>query len=298
MPPELRNLGASVRARLLNRARADKQDFQILLVRYALERLLYRLSVSTHRDQFILKGAMLFATWVDAPFRPTRDLDLLGCGVATAERLAQTFREICGTAVPDDGLAFDVGALEAAPIREEAEYGGVRVRTTARLAGAVIPIQVDIGFGDAITPAPLEIDYPVLLEGPAPHLRAYPVETVVAEKFEALVSLGMANSRLKDYYDLWLISRTFQLDPVLLSEALRRTFARRMTSLPRALPSGLSDPYVAAWAGQWSAFLGRNPVAAAPEDFAMVIADLRAFLIPLLDAQPKSDRGPGQPGSA
>ena len=178
--------------------------------RYALERLLYRLSISPHRDRFILKGAMLFVTWIADPFRPTRDLDLLGSGDNGAEAIAETFRVICAQPVADDGVIFDVASLEAAPIREEVEYGGVRVRTTAAIAGARIPIQVDIGFGDAVTPAPVEIDYPTLLDAPAPHLRAYPIETVVAEKFEALVALGMANSRLKDFYDLWLIAQTFE----------------------------------------------------------------------------------------
>jgi hypothetical protein len=162
MPRELRNIGASVRARLLDRARAERSDFQILLTRYALERLLYRLSVSLHRDRFILKGAMLFVTWEANPFRPTRDLDLLGSGDNAAEAIAETFRAICAQPVADDGVIFDVAALEAAQIREEAEYGGVRVRTTATIADARIPIQVDIGFGDAVTPAPVEIDYSYL----------------------------------------------------------------------------------------------------------------------------------------
>ena len=236
MPRELRNIGASVRARLLDRARAERSDFQILLTRYALERLLYRLSVSPHRDRFILKGAMLFVTWVANPFRPTRDLDLLGSGDNDTEAIAETFRVICAQPVADDGVIFDVAALEAAPIREEAEYGGVRVRTTATIDGARIPIQVDIGFGDAITPAPVEIDYPTLLDAPAPHLRVYPVETVVAEKFEAMVTLGIANTRLKDFYDLWLIAQTFKFGRSTLSDAVQRTFERRRTALPADIP--------------------------------------------------------------
>jgi Nucleotidyl transferase AbiEii toxin, Type IV TA system len=281
MPRELRNIGASVRARLLDRARAERSDFQILLTRYALERLLYRLSVSPHRDRFILKGAMLFVTWVADPFRPTRDLDLLGSGDNGAEAIAETFRVICAQPVADDGAIFDVAALEAAPIREEAEYGGVRVRTTATIDGARIPIQVDIGFGDAVTPAPVEIDYPTLLDAPAPHLRAYPVETVVAEKFEALVMLGMANSRLKDFYDLWLIAQTFEFRQSALIDAVRRTFERRGTVLPADIPAGLTDDFSRAWAAQWRTFLGRERMAAAPDVFADVIADLRPFLIPL-----------------
>lgn len=159
MPREPRNIGASVRARLLDRARAEKLDFQILLTRYALERLLYRLSVSVHRERFILKGAMLFVTWVADPFRPTRDLDLLGRGESDVEAISDVFRAICAQPVQDDGVVFDLDALQAAPIREEVEYGGVRVRTTATIAGARIPIQVDVGFGDVVTPAPFEVDY-------------------------------------------------------------------------------------------------------------------------------------------
>ena len=282
MPRELRNIGASVRARLLDRARTERSDFQILLTRYALERLLYRLSISPHRDRFILKGAMLFVTWVADPFRPTRDLDLLGSGDNTAEAIAETFRAICAHAVADDGVIFDVAALEAAPIREEAEYGGVRVRTTATIDGARIPIQVDIGFGDAVTPAPVEIDYPTLLDAPAPQLRAYPVETVVAEKFEAMVTLGMANSRLKDFYDLWLIAQTFKFGRSTLSDAVQRTFERRGTALPADIPVGLTDEFAAARAVQWRAFLTRERMAAAPDGFTTVIADLHGFLMPLL----------------
>lgn len=289
MPREPRNIGASVRARLLDRARAERSDFQILLTRYALERLLYRLSVSVHRDRFILKGAMLFVTWVADPFRPTRDLDLLGHGDNDVEAIADAFRAICTERVTDDGVNFDGAALQAALIREEVEYGGVRVRTTATIDGARVPIQVDVGFGDAVTPAPVEIDYPTLLGAPAPHLRAYPVETVVAEKFQALVTLGMANSRLKDFYDLWLIAQTFELRQPTLVDAVRRTFERRRTALVADTPVGLTDEFAATWNAQWRAFLGRERMAAAPDTFAAVIADLRAFLMPLVRA---SEDGP------
>ena len=172
MATEPRNLGASVRARLLDRARAEQSDFQVLLTRYALERLLFRLCASAHREQFILKGAMLFATWMANPFRPTRDLDLLGTGADDVAAIAQTFRDICAVRVPDDGVSFDAEALEAEGIKENVAYGGVRVRATASIAGAKIPTQVDIGFGDVITPAPVEIDYPTMLGNPPPRLQA------------------------------------------------------------------------------------------------------------------------------
>ena len=224
-----RDVGASMRARLLDRARAEPTDFQGLLMCYALERPLYRPSVSPYRERFVLKGALLFATWVDAPFRPTRDLDLLGYGDPDPDPdpIAALFRALCTMPAPDDGVTFDATRLQATPIREAQEYGGIRVRTTATMAGARIPIQVDVGFGDAITPAPVEIDYPTLLDAPSPHLRAYPVQTVVAEKFEVIATLGMANHRLKDFYDLWLIAQTFAFDRTVLETAVRRTFARR-----------------------------------------------------------------------
>ncbi len=197
MPSEHRNVGASVRAKLLNRSRNEKSDYQVLLTRYALERLLYRLSVSAHRERFILKGALPFVTWLPDSFRPTRDLDLLGFGSDSPEATAETFRGKCSTAVPDDGVIFDVAGLTAAPIREDIEYGGVRVRTQATIDGARVPIQVDTGSGDIITPEPVEIEYPALLDSPAPRLRAYPVETVIAEKFNAMVTLGLPTSASK-----------------------------------------------------------------------------------------------------
>jgi hypothetical protein len=176
---------------------------------------------------------------------------------------------------------FVAVALQAAAIRETVDDGGARVRTTALIAGARIPIQVDIGFGDSVTPGPLEIDYPTLLAGPAPRLRAYPVETVVAEKFEALVLLGMANSRLKDFYDLWLIAQTFTLREASLRDAVNRTFAHRGSKVPHDVPVGLSEDFAAYWGPQWRTFLSRERMAAAPVDLVAVLADLRRFLMPL-----------------
>ena len=295
MAREVRNVGASVRARLLDRARAEKTDFQILLTRYALERLLYRLSVSDQRERFVLKGAMLFATWRDDPFRPTRDLDLLGHGDAVPAAVAESVRAICSTAVPDDGVVFDVEHIEAAAIRDEAEYAGVRVRTSATIAGARLPIQVDVGFGDAITPDPVEIEYPALLDAPAPVLRAYPPETVVAEKLEAIVSLGVANSRMKDFYDLWMIAQTFPFEGLVLANAIQQTFDRRRTSWPEQTPSGLGEAFASERDAQWRAFLARDRLAAAPASLVQVTEDLRAFLLPVLERQQLASWSPGGP---
>jgi len=184
-PPK--NISASVRARLAQRARDRGDDFQLVLTRYANERLLYRLATSVHADRFILKGAALFTLWVGQPHRATRDLDLLGFGDAGEAHLRDVFVEVLGRSMPEDGVAFDVEVLEVGPIRDDQEYGGVRVTTVARIAGAQVRVQVDIGFGDAVTPDAELVDFPVLLDFPAPRLRAYPRETVVAEKVDAMV---------------------------------------------------------------------------------------------------------------
>jgi hypothetical protein len=204
---------------------------------------LYRLSKSGYRDRFILKGAMLFLLWGDQPHRPTRDVDFLGFGDSSETDLQAIFRELCDIPVEDDGLTLVANSVQIEVIRDATEYGGLRVRLFGDLAGARVPIQADIGFGDAVTPEPKEIEYPTLLSNPAPYLKAYPRETVVAEKYQALVHLGMANSRMKDFYDLWVIANDFDFDGLILSEAIRNTFSRRRTPLPEHMPSGLSPEF-------------------------------------------------------
>jgi predicted nucleotidyltransferase component of viral defense system len=283
MPDRPRNIGASVRQRLLNLAHARGQPMELLLTRYALERLLHRLSLSPHRDRFVLKGAMLLATWFDEPHRATRDVDLLGFGDAAEDALLRTFREIMAVEV-DDGVSFDLKGLRIEAIREEVEYGGSRLRTTAALAGARIPITVDIGFGDAVEPGVEDIDLPVLLDMPSPHLRAYPPETVIAEKFHAMVALGRANSRMKDYYDVWMLMSVFKLEPERLRRAIVATFARRGTEIPAKVPDGLSDAFAAdpGKQRQWDAF-ARNLSGPSPE-LALIIDELRQRLAGFLDA--------------
>lgn len=298
MNRELRDVGASVRARLLEQARKEQSDFQLLLTRYVLERLLYRLSVSEYHDRFVLKGALLLSVWVGDRYRPTRDLDLLGYGDTEPEALTKIFRAICGETVIGDGVTFDVDKLKAELIREDAQYGGVRIRTTASIAGARIPVQVDIGSGDAITPAPVEIEYPTLLEFPAPHLRAYPIESIVAEKLEALIVLGMANSRLKDYYDLFLISQTFRLEQRSLAEAVRRTFERRGTAIPDDIPTGLTDEFATAWQARWRGFVRRERMMPVPEDLGAVVTGLRDLVLPMIsDDDQNLEWAPGGPWS-
>lgn len=277
-----KNTAASVRDRLLALARERGEDFQLLLTQYGLERLLYRLSQSNYRDRFILKGAMLFMLWGDHAHRPTRDVDFLGFGDNSEAGLQAIFRELCDIPVQDDGLTLMADSVRVETIRDEAEYGGIRVRLFGDLAGARVSIQADIGFGDAVTPEAKEIEYPTLLGNPAPHLRAYPRETVVAEKYQALVNLGMANSRMKDFYDLWVIAREFDFDGLILSEAIRNTFSRRRTPLPEHTPSGLSPEFYedAQKNTQWNAFLQKGMLVTTPPSLADICHFLETFLIP------------------
>jgi hypothetical protein len=276
------NLGASVRARLLNIAKAEKTDFNQVLVRYALERFLYRLSKSAHANNFLLKGAMLFNLWYDMPHRPTRDADLLGFGPSDLESIGQTFRDIVSLVV-DDGIVFDPASVVVEEIRKSAGYAGARIIISAELARARCKTQIDVGFGDAVTPGPVDAVYPVLIaDFPAPLLRTYPVYTVVAEKLHAIEILGMTNSRLKDYLDLSVLLDREDLNPTTLASAIAATFARRGTVLPRELPIGLSDEFANDLSRRalWSAFLRKNELASLP--LLKVVTALRGKLWPAL----------------
>ena len=280
----VRNISASVRDRLLNKARSEKLDFNLLLTRYALERMLYRLSISKQRDQFLLKGALLFDLWFDVPHRPTHDADFLGFGSAEIPHIEEIFRDICRIEV-EDGIAFQPDTVKAAEIRKEANYAGVRVTLLGMLDSARCAVQIDIGFGDAVVPGPDEVHYPVILgEMPGPHLHVYPRYTVVAEKLEALTSLGMLNSRMKDYFDLWILARHSDFDGQILSRAVAATFDRRRTAVPTGVPIGLSDEFIndAQKGKQWQGFLRKN--ALDPMSLATVVVDLRDFLMPVLAA--------------
>lgn len=242
-----RNLGASIRQRLLDLARKKSEVFDLVLTRYALERLLYRIGQSPWKQRFLLKGAMLFTLWYDEPYRPTRDLDLLAFGGShppgVVANLIETFRALCDIPVNDDGLSFRKESVRGSEIRGENEYQGVRIQLTATLAGAVIPLQIDVAFGDAVVPAPEEVCYPTILDQPPPHVLAYPRYSVVSEKFQAMVMLGMANSRMKDFYDAWALAREFEFDGLLLSRAIAATFERRRTNLPAEIPLAFTDSF-------------------------------------------------------
>lgn len=279
--PLAKNVAASVRERLYQLAARRKEDFALVLTRYALERLLYRLSLSGHRDRLILKGAMLFHAWTESPHRPTRDLDLLGIGEPSQDRCGEMLRDICTIPDAGDGLTFTLDSLATEAIKEDDIYHGVRIRLTANLAQARIPVQIDIGFGDFISPAPQDIDYPTLLEMPAPRIRAYSMESVIAEKIEAMVSLGLLNSRMKDFYDVWFLARTFAFTAVSLGAAIRGTFAKRETAWSpesfRALlvELGTSTRKI----NQWQAFLSKGHLEA-PLDFPAIVELIRAFVTP------------------
>lgn len=237
-----RDIAASVRQKLLNQARKKKEDFQLLLTRYALERLLYRLGKSQYAESFVLKGAFMFLIWTDEPYRPTRDVDLLGFGASSTERLSLVFKELC-QAVEDDGLVFVKDSVSAEDIRDEHEYDGIRVTTDSLLGEARIPLQIDIGFGDVVTPLPTYENFPTILDMPAPRLRTYSKESVVAEKYESMVRLGIANSRMKDFYDVWILLREFDFKGEILCKAIQATFERQKTPLPESTPLALSTEF-------------------------------------------------------
>lgn len=282
MNPAQANKAASVRARLLNVAKAQGVDFQQVLVRFALERMLYRLSQSPHANRFLLKGALLFTLWYAMPHRATRDADLLGFGASDLASVADIFRDIAAIAA-DDGIAFDPASVTVEAIRKDAGYGGVRVVILGMLANARCKTRIDVGFGDAVTPAPVNAVYPVLLDDlPAPRLRTYPSYTVIAEKLHAIATLGMSNSRLKDYFDLSVLLERETLENDVLIQAIMATFERRGTALPEALPIGLSNEFAHDSSRQalWRAFLKKNELPSEP--LPEITDRLRTSLAPML----------------
>ena len=280
MAKRTHDIGASVRSRLLKLARDKGQPFDLVITRYALERLLYRLSRSAYRDRFALKGAMLITTWFADPHRPTRDLDLLGFGDSAEESILDVFREVCGMPT-DDGITFEVDNLRIERIREELEYGGLRLRTVGNLARARINVVIDVGFGDAVEPGLEEIEFPVLLDSAAPRLRAYPRETVIAEIFQAMVYLGRANSRMKDFYDVWVLSKAYAFDEARLAKAIAATFERRRTAIPSEVPDALTPEFArdASKRRQWESFV--RELAAGSGSLETVVSDLADFLMPM-----------------
>lgn len=296
-----RGSAASVRTRLLALSKERGEEFQRVLVRFGIERLLYRLSRSEHASGFVLKGATLFAVWTEAPHRPTKDLDLLGFGSPDPDRLVDVFQEVVALEGLADGIVFDAGSIAAAELRGNQEYDGIRLTMEAKLGTARIPLQVDVGFGDATAIAPASVEVPTLLaDQPAPTLRAYSREVVVAEKFHAIVHLGLPNTRMKDYYDLVVLSRRFDFDGAALGKAVAATFERRGTEVPTACPEGLADDFGtdATKTTQWRAFLRRTGVDD-EQELLDVVRALRAFLLAVatavVDDEPAGTWPPGGP---
>jgi hypothetical protein len=278
------NMAASVRQRLLNLARERKEDFGLVLTKYGLERVLYRISQSKHREVFILKGALLFELWTEQRYRPTRDADFLAKGENSPERFAEIFKAICEMKVEDDGLRFDAASISAERITEDADYEGIRIKFIGSLENSRIPIQIDLGFGDVITPAPVETELPSLLDGPKANLLTYPRETVVAEKFEAMVSLGLANSRMKDLHDVRSLAHDFEFEGGSLSNAIKKTFARRETALPTETILVFTAEFFddADKKKQWAAFCNKNRNYVPEISLAQVCGDIATFLLPVV----------------
>jgi hypothetical protein len=279
---KVRNVAGSHRAKLLNLAHSRGEDFQFLLGRWVVERFLYRLAGSSHKDSFVVKGAMLFLAWEGRLHRPTRDLDLLGFGSPAVRDVTRPIRDIC-TVPADDGIVFDLTGIQGERINEDAEYEGVRVRVPASLDGARVLMQIDVGFGDSVDPPPTEITFPVLLPLAAPVIQAYPPEAVIAEKFHAMVVLGIANSRMKDFFDVWTLAQTRTFDMQRLTSSVRSTFERRRTSIPEAKPLALSAEFLEDRSKQmqWAAFgkrLGLHDIPPLPA----IGKQIAGFLMPAL----------------
>lgn len=296
MKGPIKNISASVRARLLNLARSTGRDFQELAIRYTVERFLARLVASEHCERFILKGAMLYIPWRLDDKRTTMDLDMLGLGNPTLDDLIRIFRQVCAiTGMEDDGLEFDEQSLEASRIREESIYDGVRVVIRVHLGVMPIRLQVDVGFGDIVVPEPLPSEFPALLAKHGPMVRAYSAESVIAEKFNAMVVLGMANSRMKDYFDIWLLSRSFRFEGAILRESILQTFTRRQTALPVGEPIGLRAEFSSNESKrmQWQGFVKRLKRKETSVDFRDVVDSVRAFLMPVVASMTQSKPAPG-----
>lgn len=279
-------LPVSIQVRLARHARELGMDPNLVLTRFAVERFLYRLSRSPFADRFVLKGALLMLVWLGETVRPTRDADLLGFGEITQQSLAQILADVCRLEVEPDGLEFLPSSIRVSAIRAEDPYGGLRATLEARLGKARLRVQVDVGIGDAVSPDPVWLDYPVLLDFPKPRLRAYRPETAIAEKLHAMVMLGEANSRMRDFFDIHALARHERFEGDVLSRALCATFERRRTPIPEALPLALTPGFagIREKQVQWRGFLQRNRVLVAPPELAAVVAEIAAFLEPVIES--------------
>jgi len=300
MSSQAKGISHSVHVRLVAHANAIGVEANSILNRFALERLLYRLSCSPHRDRFVLKGALLMLFWLGERTRPTRDGDLLGFGDLSDAALVRLFAEISTMAVEADGMEFDATSIRVVAIRQEDVYGGSRVTLEGRLGNARLPVQIDVGVGDAVSPEPSWIDYPSLLDLPKPRLRAYHPETAIAEKVHAMVVLGSKNSRMRDFFDIHALASHRPFIGDRLADALRETFARRGTALPDGLPTGLTPEFASSRdkRAQWAAFRRRSNLASMDADLGELIEELAAFVGPAIEAARRNEgfRQDWQPG--
>ena len=280
MKSEIKNIQASVRTRLQNKAKETNRPFAELLQYYGMERFLYRFSQSKYAETFILKGALMFTVWQVPERRTTMDIDFLAQYDNQVAKIEEVIKEVCQAKVAPDGLMFDATTVAGQKIKEDADYEGVRVKFRGFLERAKISMQIDVGFGDSIYPKPKMIDYPTILDFPKPHLKGYPPESVVAEKFEAMIKLGLLNSRMKDFYDLWLMARQFDFDGAKLAEALKRTFSHRKTVLPEKPPLFAEEIYDETSDRQalWKAFLRKNQISHTPEKLKDVARIIENFV--------------------
>lgn len=284
---EIKNLPASIQSRLMVLARNSQRPYDEMLKYYTIERFLYRLSRSKYKDKFLLKGALLFQAWGMSKFRPTRDIDLLGYTANRIDTMAQIVREICSQEVEADGIIFDPKSVRGERITEDADYEGVRIRFQGHLGKTRLHLQIDVGFADVVSPSPTKLKYPALLAMPAAELRGYPAESVVAEKLQAMVVLGMVSSRMKDFYDLWVMASRFTFRGASLQKAILQTFENRSTPVSIDIPA-LTDRFAMEKQEQWQAFLSRSMLKDAPTKLSDVIQLLYDFLIPVLDTSLKS----------
>ena len=283
MAGKTKNIAISVHQRLLNKAKESSRPFNEILQHFAIERFIYRLSKSTHADRFVLKGALMFSAWTGTMSRPTMDIDLLGNIENSIDLIVAVFKDVCETEVENDGIVFHKDTVTATSITEDADYKGVRVLLRGNLSSIRLYLQTDIGFGDVIIPKPGRVKYPVLLDFPPPELDGYTIESTVAEKFQAKVKLGLLNSRMKDFYDIWFLSRRFDFKGEILIEAIEKTFDKRMTPLSIDLtifnPTFMKDDTKQA---QWHGFIKKTKLTDAPASFEDVASVIKAFLKPVV----------------
>lgn len=296
MKKDITNIQASIRTRLKNKAKETNRPFAEILQYYGMERFLYRFSRSKYADKFILKGALLFTVWQVPERRTTLDIDFLARYDNKVASIETVVRDICKVPVDSDGLIFDSETVQGRKIKEDADYEGVRVKFIGFLERSRIHMQIDVGFGDIIYPKPQVIDYPTILSLPKPHFKGYPVESVVSEKFEVMVKLGLLNSRMKDFYDIWLMIRQFNFNGSDFAEALKRTFEHRKTNIPEGKPLFAEEIYDEKSDRQalWKAFLRKSNIKHTPEKLAMIAREIEDFLIKPLDAINKAKEFVGE----